>query len=115
MPLTPEEVRHIARLARVGLSEDEVSRFQSQLSEILDYFQRLQEVDTEKLPPTAHTLALHNVMREDEPQASYDKEEVLANAPVWFGRTSLRDGFTRYRYGERVGYGILEHGYFEEG
>ena len=81
MPLTPEEVRHNARLARVGLSDDEVSRFQSQLSQILDYFQRLQEVDTENVPPTAHTLAMHNVMRDDEPRPSIDKEEVLANAP----------------------------------
>ncbi|MCH8919494.1 MAG: Asp-tRNA(Asn)/Glu-tRNA(Gln) amidotransferase subunit GatC [Chloroflexi bacterium] len=81
MPLTPEEVRHNARLARVGLSDDEVSRFQSQLSQILEYFERLQEVDTENVPPTAHTLAMHNVMRDDEPRPSIDKEEVLANAP----------------------------------
>ena len=81
MPLTPEEVRYNARLARVGLSDDEVSRFQNQLSQILDYFERLQEVDTENVPPTAHTLAMHNVMRDDEPHPSIDKEEVLANAP----------------------------------
>ena len=81
MSLTPEEVRHIARLARVGLSDEEVSRLQGQLSQILDYFARLQEVDTENVPPTAHTLAMENVMRDDEPQASYDKEDVLANAP----------------------------------
>ncbi len=81
MPLTPEEVRQNARLARVSLSDDEVSRLQSQLSQILDYFQRLQEVDTENVPPTAHTLAMHNVMRDDEPHPSIDKEEVLANAP----------------------------------
>jgi aspartyl-tRNA(Asn)/glutamyl-tRNA(Gln) amidotransferase subunit C len=81
LPLTPEEVRNIARLARVGLSDDEVSRLQSQLSQILDYFQRLQEVDTENVPPTAHTLAMHNVMRDDEPHPSLDKEDVLANAP----------------------------------
>ncbi len=81
MSLTSEEVRHIATLARVGLSDDEVQRFQSQLSEILDYFRRLQDVDTENVPPTAQTLAMHNVMRDDEPQPSIDKEEVLANAP----------------------------------
>ena len=81
MSLTPEEVKHIARLARVGLSDDEVARFQVQLSQILDYFERLREVDTEKLPPTAHTLAMHNVMRDDEPRPSFDKEDVLANAP----------------------------------
>ncbi len=81
MSLTPEEVQHIARLARVGLSDDEMPRLQSQLSQILDYFRRLQEVDTENVPPTAQTLAMHNVMRDDEPQPSIDKEEVLANAP----------------------------------
>ena len=81
MSLTPEEVRHIARLARVGLTDDEVARFQSQLSEILDYFERLNEVDSENVPPTAHTLDMRNVMREDEPRESLDKEEVLANSP----------------------------------
>jgi aspartyl-tRNA(Asn)/glutamyl-tRNA(Gln) amidotransferase subunit C len=81
LPLTPEEVTHIARLARVGLSEDDISRFQGQLSQILDYFERLQEVDTENVPPTAHTLAMHNVMRDDEPRSSFDKEDILANAP----------------------------------
>lgn len=81
MSLTPDEVKHIARLARVGLSDDDIALFQVQLSEILDYFQRLREVDTEGLPPTAHTLAMHNVMRDDESLPSFDKEEVLANAP----------------------------------
>ena len=81
LSITPEEVRHVALLARVGLSDDEVSRFQGQLSNILDYFQRLQEVDTENVPPTAHTLAMDNVMRDDEPRPSFDKEDVLANAP----------------------------------
>ena len=82
MSLTPEEVRHIARLARVGLSQAETSRFQDQLSQILDYFQRLQEVDTENVPPTAHTLAMQNVMRDDEPRPSFDKDDILANAPL---------------------------------
>ena len=81
MSLTPEEVTHIARLARVGLSQDEMSRFQDQLSQILDYFQRLQEADTENIPPTAHTLAMHNIMRDDESRPSFDKEDILANAP----------------------------------
>lgn len=81
MPLTPEEVRHVALLARVGLSEDDLARFQGQLSQILDYFQRLQEVDTENVPPTAHTLAMDNVTRDDEPRPSFDKEDILANAP----------------------------------
>lgn len=82
MALSREQVQHIARLARVGLTEEDVDRFTEQLSEILDYFERLRQVDTEGVPPTAHTLDLHNVMREDEPEPAYDKEEMLANAPL---------------------------------
>ncbi len=83
MGLTREQVLHIARLARVGLSERDVEHFSGQLSQILDYFERLRQVDTEGVPPTAHTLPLHNVMREDDrPQPPLEKESVLANAPV---------------------------------
>lgn len=83
MSLSREQVQHIARLARVGLSEEDIDRFSEQLSEILDYFDRLSQVDTEGVPPTAHTLALHNVMREgDEAGPPLDRESVLANAPV---------------------------------
>lgn len=82
LPLTPEQVKHIATLARVGLSEGDIQRFSHQLSEILDYFQRLSQVDTEGVPPTAHTLPLRNVMREDEPAPPYSREEILANAPL---------------------------------
>jgi aspartyl-tRNA(Asn)/glutamyl-tRNA(Gln) amidotransferase subunit C len=74
-------VQHIAVLARVSLSEEDVSHFQEQLSQILDYFERLKQVDTEDVPPTAHTLALHNVMREDETEPSHDKDDILRNAP----------------------------------
>lgn len=81
MPLTREEVQHIARLARVGLGEEDIARFQEQLSVILDYFERLRQVDTEDVPPTTHTLPLQNVMRDDEPQPCLPKDEVLANAP----------------------------------
>jgi aspartyl-tRNA(Asn)/glutamyl-tRNA(Gln) amidotransferase subunit C len=82
LPLSREEVQHIATLARVGLSEEEIARFREQLSEILDYFQRLRQVDTDDVPPTAHTLPLQNVMREDGPQPSFPQEEVLRNAPL---------------------------------
>ena len=81
MPLSREEVQHIAQLARVGLSEEDIARFREQLSEILDYFQRLRQVNMDDVPPTAHTLALQNIMRDDEPQRSFPQEEVLANAP----------------------------------
>ena len=82
LPLTPEQVQHIARLARVGLSDSDVQQFSAELSEILDYFERLRQVDTEDVPPTAHTLEMHNVMRADETAPPLDKEEVLANAPL---------------------------------
>ena len=82
MSLTREEVLHIAHLARVGLSEEDVAKFQVQLSGILDHFQVLQELDTEAVPPTSHPLPLASVMRADEVQPSLPREEVLANAPV---------------------------------
>ena len=83
MSLSREQVEHIARLARVGLSEEDIERFSEQLSDILDYFERLRQVDTEGVHPTAHTLPLHNVMREvDEPAPPLDREAVLGNAPV---------------------------------
>lgn len=79
--LTPEEVRHIARLARVGVTDEDVERFRQQLSVILENFEVLRKVDTEDVPPTGHAVPLQSVMRADEPAASYPKEEVLANAP----------------------------------
>ncbi|HET9476265.1 MAG TPA: Asp-tRNA(Asn)/Glu-tRNA(Gln) amidotransferase subunit GatC [Dehalococcoidia bacterium] len=81
MSLTPEQVRHIARLARLGIDDSEVERFAGQLSEILDYFERLRQVDTEDVAPTAHTLPLHNVFRNDEPVPSLEPDQTLANAP----------------------------------
>ena len=81
MSLTPEQVRHIARLARLGIEDAEVDRFAGQLSEILDYFERLRQVDTEDVPPTAHTLPMHNVFRGDEPVPSLEPDQTLANAP----------------------------------
>jgi len=82
LSLTPEQVKHIATLARVGITEEDIERFSHQLSDILDYFERLSQVDTAGVPPTAHTLALHNVMREDEPAPPLSPEEALANAPL---------------------------------
>lgn len=81
MSLTTEQVRHIAHLARLGIEDGEVDRFAGQLSEILDYFERLRQVDTEGVPPTAHTLPLHNVFRDDLPEPSLPPEQTLANAP----------------------------------
>lgn len=81
MALTPDQVRHIARLARLGLTDEDVEKFSHQLSDILDYFERLASVDTSDVPPTAYPLDLHNVMRDDEPDPGFDLEEALRNAP----------------------------------
>ncbi len=81
MSLTREQVQHIARLARVGVTEEDLTLFSGQLSEILDYFERLRQVDTEGVPPMAHTLPLHNIVRDDEPAPAYDRDAMLANAP----------------------------------
>jgi aspartyl-tRNA(Asn)/glutamyl-tRNA(Gln) amidotransferase subunit C len=81
MKLSREEVLHIARLARLGLTEADLERFSEQLSNILENFQILQPVDTTNVPPTAQSIPLQNVTRPDEVAASLDQNEVLANAP----------------------------------
>jgi aspartyl-tRNA(Asn)/glutamyl-tRNA(Gln) amidotransferase subunit C len=91
MALTSEEVLHIARLARISLSDADVQRFTAQLSGILDQFAALAAVDTEGLEPTAHPLPLSNVMRADLVAPSLTRDEVLANAP------EQEDGFFRVR------------------
>jgi len=82
MSLTREEVLHIAKLARLGLSEEDVAKFQGQLSDILAHFELLEELDTADVPPTSHPLPLESVMRADEVRPSLLREEVLANAPM---------------------------------
>lgn len=81
MKLTREEVKHLALLSRLGLSEEELARAQEQLSNILENFQVLQEVETANVPPTANPIALSNVMRKDEGKPSFSPAEILANAP----------------------------------
>jgi len=81
MKLTLAQVEHIAELAKLALSDDEKSRYQEQLSAILEYAERLQAVDTSAIPPTATVLPLRTVMRADEPRDSMSREDVLANAP----------------------------------
>ncbi len=81
MKLSREEVFHIARLARLGLTEEDVDKFRVQLSNILDNFDILSQVDTTDVPPTAQSIALQNVMRDDEVTPSLAPEDILANAP----------------------------------
>jgi len=91
MKLSREEVRHLAVLVRLGVSDEEVDRFGEQLSDILEAFQVLQEVDTTDVPPTGHAIALESVMGGDEPAPSLPEEQVLANAP------NREDDFFRVR------------------
>jgi len=81
MKLSTEEVRHIALLARLGISEEEVEKFRNQLSHILDNMEILSQVDTTGLPPTAQSIVLDNVYRPDETLPSLPVQDVLANAP----------------------------------
>ncbi len=81
MAISREEVQHVARLARLGLSQDEVARLQQQLSQILEAMRVIDRVDTSTIPPTAQVIPLHTVMRDDIVRPSLPVERVLANAP----------------------------------
>ena len=81
MILTNEEVEHIAHLARLQLAQEEVALYREQLSAILEYASRLRMVDTRSISPTSSVLALHSVLRPDEPRPGLTKEELLRNAP----------------------------------
>jgi aspartyl-tRNA(Asn)/glutamyl-tRNA(Gln) amidotransferase subunit C len=81
MAITREQVLHVARLARLALSEEEVARFQEQLSAILEAVGKVSELDLEGIEPTSHPLDVVNVLAEDEPRPSLAREDALANAP----------------------------------
>jgi aspartyl-tRNA(Asn)/glutamyl-tRNA(Gln) amidotransferase subunit C len=81
MKLNSEEVRHVARLARLGITDDEVEKFRGQLSAILENFEILEPVDTTEVEPTAHCVPIHTVLREDEARPSLSSEDILSNAP----------------------------------
>jgi aspartyl-tRNA(Asn)/glutamyl-tRNA(Gln) amidotransferase subunit C len=81
MKVSREEVLHIARLARVNLAEEEITRLSEQLSKLLETFEVLQQVDTEGVPPTAQSVSLQSIMRDDEVVPSLPPDEILANAP----------------------------------
>ena len=81
MKLTDEQVKHIARLARLAMSQAEVERFKVQLSHILENFDVLQQVDTTDVLPATQSSASRNVFREDNAAESYPQQEILANAP----------------------------------
>ena len=75
------DVRYTAQLARLNLSEDEVSRFQTQLSQVLNYVEKLKQVDVTGVEPTAHTSPAFNIFRPDESRDWFDSKQALANAP----------------------------------
>lgn len=75
------DVRYTAQLARLNLSEEEIAKFQTQLSQVLEYVEKLKQVDVSGVEPTAHANAIHNVFRADEPRAWFNPQEALANAP----------------------------------
>ncbi|NWF51782.1 MAG: Asp-tRNA(Asn)/Glu-tRNA(Gln) amidotransferase subunit GatC [Nitrospirae bacterium] len=81
MKISREEIEHIALLSRLYLSEEEKELYGSQLSRILDYMEKLNELDTKDVEPTSHVLPLCNVMRDDILRPSIPKENALANAP----------------------------------
>ncbi len=79
--LSRADVEHVAHLARLGLTEAELTRLEGQLNHILDQYAILQTLDTEHIPPTAQTIAVENILREDVVQPSLPVEAALANAP----------------------------------
>ena len=85
MSLSLDDVRQVAKLARLELSEDDLARMQPQLSAILDYVAQLRELNTEGVEPLAHPLPVHNVFRPDEPAPSLPVDDALRNAPARTG------------------------------
>jgi aspartyl-tRNA(Asn)/glutamyl-tRNA(Gln) amidotransferase subunit C len=86
--LDREQVLHVARLARLELSDDEVERMSVELSKVLDHIEKIRELDLDAVPPTAHVIDVVNVLRADEPEPSLPREVILAAAPE-----PLNDGF----------------------
>jgi aspartyl-tRNA(Asn)/glutamyl-tRNA(Gln) amidotransferase subunit C len=80
-PISRDDVAHVARLARLDLTSDELDEFTAQLAGVLEYAGDVASLDTAGVPPTAHPLELLNVLRDDVPVPSLDRDEVLAMAP----------------------------------
>ena len=79
--ITPDDVEHIANLARLEFSRQELDQFQGNLKRILDYISKLNQLDTDDVPPTSHVLPIRNVTKTDEVIQRYDRQQILANAP----------------------------------
>jgi len=87
--ITIKDVEHVAKLARLALSEEEKEKFAPQLNSILEYVNALNEVDTTGVEPMAHSIKISNVMRDDEVKQDFSRDEMLKNAP------EEEDGFFR--------------------
>ncbi len=81
MKITSEDVKHIASLSRLSLSDNEIETFSGQLSSIIEYVEQMNSLDTGNIEPTSHVIPLNNVMRDDIPAASLPVEDALKNAP----------------------------------
>lgn len=84
------DVRYIADLARIELTDQKIAQFQKEIADVVGYVELLQEVDVDGIEPTAHAIRVVNVLREDIPRASLPREAVLANAPAIINEDSLR-------------------------
>lgn len=89
MKITLQEVEHVARLARLALSDEEKEQMRSQLDRILAYIEKLNQLDTASVEPTSHVIPMTNVFREDAVAPSLPRDEALGNAP------ESREGFFR--------------------
>jgi aspartyl-tRNA(Asn)/glutamyl-tRNA(Gln) amidotransferase subunit C len=81
MKITREQVEHVANLARLNLTEEEKERLTSEMESIIAFADKLNELDTSEVEPTAHAIPIQNVFREDVVEPSYDREKILQNAP----------------------------------
>lgn len=81
MALSREEVQHVAQLARLDFSDEEEQRMAAEMSQILDYVEKLDELDTSGVPPMSHVLDVTNVFRDDEIESRIDREQALEPAP----------------------------------
>lgn len=86
-----EQVKHIAKLARIGLTDEKIEKMQKELSAILDYFEKLKEVDVSDVEPTSHSMSLENVFREDEENEQRLEKDLIDMAP------DKKDGYLKVR------------------
>ena len=82
MKVTRETIEHVADLARLNLTENEKKRLTSEMEQIISYMDKLNELDTSDIKPMEHVIPIWNVLREDIAEKSYDREKMLANAPL---------------------------------